>query len=76
MSCALADVTVRDIYIAIAYKGVFALGPADDNPACPVESAVNGFLEDALGHAQDTLLRTLEATRLSDIAARVKGTTR
>lgn len=74
LSCELADVTVRDIYTAIAYKSVFALGPADDNPACPVESAVNGFLDDALGHAQAALLLTLEATRLSDLAAQVKAT--
>ena len=76
LCCELTDLTVRDIYAAIAHKGIFAVGPADDNPACPVESAVNRFLEHALSSAQEELLRHFEGMRLSDIARRVKASTR
>jgi DNA-binding IscR family transcriptional regulator len=68
LSCELGDLTVRDIYAAIAPKSVFAIGTADDNPACPVESAVNRFLDDALGSAEDELLRRFAQMRLSVIA--------
>lgn len=68
----LGDLTVRDIYAAIASKSAFAIGTADDNPACPVESAVNRFLGDALNSAEDELLRRLAQMRLSDIARYVK----
>src|ERR1700752_2976118 len=40
LSRALGDLTVGDIYGAIAHKSAFAIGTADDNPDCPVESAV------------------------------------
>ncbi|MBV8270866.1 MAG: Rrf2 family transcriptional regulator [Cupriavidus sp.] len=68
----LGDLTVRDIYAAIAPKSAFAIGTADDNPACPVESAVNRFLDDALSSAEDELLRRLAQMRLSGIARYVK----
>jgi Rrf2 family protein len=66
------DLTVRDVYAAIAPKSAFAMGTADDNPACPVESAVSRFLDDALNSAEDELLRRLAQMRLSDIARYVK----
>jgi DNA-binding IscR family transcriptional regulator len=64
----LSDLTVRDIYAAIAPKSAFAMGVADDNPACPVESAVNRFLGDALSSAEDELLRRFAQMPLSVIA--------
>lgn len=71
LCCKLSDLTVRDIYAAIARKSAFAIGPADDNPACPVERAVNRYLDDALSSAEDALLRRLAKVRLSDIARAV-----
>jgi DNA-binding IscR family transcriptional regulator len=68
----LSDLTVRDIYAAIAAKSAFAMGVADDNPACPVESAVNRFLDDALSSAEDELLRRFAQMPLSVIARYVK----
>jgi|ERR1700751_213142 DNA-binding IscR family transcriptional regulator len=75
LSCELADLTVHDIYAALAHKSAFAIGTAEDNPACPVESAVNRFLDDALSSAEDALLRRLAKMRLSDIARHVKAPT-
>lgn len=68
----LGELTVGDIYAAIAHKSAFAIGTADDNPNCPVESAVNRFLDDALGSAEEALFRCLAQMRLSDIAGYVK----
>jgi DNA-binding IscR family transcriptional regulator len=68
----LGDLTVRDIYAAIAPKSAFAMGISDDNPACPVESAVNRFLDDALSSAEDELLRRFAQMPLSVIAQYVK----
>lgn len=67
----LSDLTVRDVYAAIAHTSVFSIGRAEDNPTCPVESAVNRFLDDALGSAETELLTRLAQMRLSDIAQRV-----
>ncbi|MBN3818427.1 Rrf2 family transcriptional regulator [Paraburkholderia sp. Se-20369] len=75
LCCELGDLTARDIYAAIAHKSAFAIGAAEDNPACPVESAVNRFLDDALSSAEDELLRRLAKMRLSDIARHVKAPT-
>nr|WP_150588277.1 Rrf2 family transcriptional regulator [Pandoraea eparura] len=68
----LSDLTVRDIYAAIASKSAFAIGTADDNPACPVESTVNRFLDDALNSAEEELLRRFAQMRLSVMARYVK----
>ena len=57
---------MRDIYAAIAHRSAFAIGAANDNPACPVESAVNQVLEDALSSAEEALLRRLAQVRLAD----------
>ena len=69
----LGDLTVRDIYAAIAHKSAFAIGAAYDNPACPVEAAVNQVLDDALNSAEEELLRNLAQIRLSDLARCVKA---
>ncbi|WP_309288513.1 Rrf2 family transcriptional regulator [Burkholderia sp.] len=71
----LGDLTVRDIYAAIAYKSPFAIGAANDNPACPVEAAVSQVLDDSLSSAEEALLRRLAKVRLSDIARHVKAPT-
>jgi DNA-binding IscR family transcriptional regulator len=72
LRCELGDLSVHDIYAAIASKSAFAIGTAEDNPACPVESAVNRFLDEALSSAEDALLRRFAKMRLSDIARHVK----
>ncbi|CAG9269225.1 Transcriptional regulator [Paraburkholderia unamae] len=76
LSCEIGDLTVRDVYAAIAHTSAFAIGTAQDNPACPVESAVNQFLGDALDSAEDALLRRLAKVRLSDIARKIKAAAR
>ncbi|HDR9181133.1 TPA: Rrf2 family transcriptional regulator [Burkholderia vietnamiensis] len=64
----LEDFTVKDVFVAVAHTALFALGPADDNPACPVEAAVNRHINEALSSAEEMLLRIFGKKRLADIA--------
>lgn len=68
LTCELSDLTVRDVYTALGSTALFAIAPADDNPACPVESAVNQYVIEAFNEAENTLLRLFGETRLSEIA--------
>ena len=61
----------RDVHEAIAPGTVFAIGPADDNPACPVERAANQLVADSLRAGEHALLHHLGAKSLFDLAAEV-----
>lgn len=63
----MEDFTVKDVYVAIAHTALFALGPADDNPTCPVEAAVNRHINEALSSAETTMLRIFGKKRLAEI---------
>lgn len=65
----LDDITMLDVHRALGENRIFALGPADPAPACLVEQAVNGSLDDALREAEALLLRRLGDVSLADIAA-------
>jgi len=71
--CDLSEVTVKDIYVALAYKGLFTWGPAEDNPQCPVESVVNAYLEKTLGSAENALLTIIGNTKLSELVQKIVG---
>ncbi|VVE09721.1 Rrf2 family transcriptional regulator [Pandoraea terrigena] len=68
LACDLNDLTVRDVYQAIGHTAPFAIGPATDNRACPVEAAVNRHINEALSSAENTLLQLIGEKRLSEIA--------
>lgn len=68
---ALDTITARDVYEAIGHGAVFTIGPADDNPACPVERAANQLVAQALGEGEAALLQRLGGTVLSDLAAQI-----
>lgn len=65
----LDDITMLDVHRALGENRIFALGPADPDPACLVEQAVNGSLEGALCEAEALLLQRLADVTLADIAA-------
>jgi Rrf2 family protein len=65
----LSEITLLDVYSAIGEPHLFAIGPADDQPKCLVEQAVNAALEDAMKEAQALLLRRLGSVTLDEIAA-------
>ncbi|PJM86295.1 RrF2 family transcriptional regulator [Achromobacter ruhlandii] len=68
LTCELDCLTVADVCDAIAHTTLFAVGPAQDNAACPVEAAVNRRLREALNRAELALLETFREMPLSEIA--------
>ncbi|CAN7539705.1 MAG: Rrf2 family transcriptional regulator [Alcaligenaceae bacterium] len=71
LSANLSTLTVADVYNALAPSSIFTLGPAVDNPSCPVEAAVNRHLTEALTRAENTLLHHFGQTRLTDLALEI-----
>lgn len=69
MTAKLDDITMLDVHRALGENRIFALGPADPDPACLVEQAVNGSLKTAMREAETVLLRRLADVTLADIAA-------
>ena len=70
---ALDTITAQDVYEAISHGAVFSLGPANDNPACPVEQAANQLIVDALREGEKALLQYLGTRLLSDFAAQIRA---
>ncbi|CCH09198.1 RrF2 family transcriptional regulator [Achromobacter xylosoxidans] len=71
LACELDRLTVGDVCDAIAHATLFAVGPAQDNAACPVEAAVNRRLRAALASAELALLQAFREMPLSEIADEV-----
>ena len=69
LTCKLHEITMLDVHRALGENRIFALGPADPDPECLVEQAVNGSLENAMQEAETLLLRRLADVSLADIAA-------
>lgn len=69
LTTGLDDITMLDVHRALGENRIFALGPADPDPACLVEQAVNSSLESAMREAEALLLERLADVSLADIAA-------
>ena len=69
LSRPLARITMLDIYEALGAPTLFALGPADDDPTCLVEKAVDARLGAAFARAAEALHTELRATTLDVIAS-------
>jgi len=65
----LDDITMLDVHRALGENRIFALGPADPDPTCLVEQAVNDSLKSAMREAETLLLQRLADVTLADIAA-------
>jgi DNA-binding IscR family transcriptional regulator len=65
----LDDITMLDVHRALGENRIFALGPAEPNPTCLVEQAVNRSLASAMSEAETLLLQRLADVTLADIAA-------
>lgn len=64
----LSATTAKDVYDAIPHGAVFAIAPADDNPRCPVEGAVNRLIVQAMHESEQVLLARLAGHTLSELA--------
>lgn len=71
LSANLDELTVADVYKALAPSNPFTLGPAVDNPVCPVETAVNRHVIAGLAKAEATLLHHFGKTRLTDLTSEI-----
>ena len=69
LTASLDDMTMLDVHRALGENRIFALGPADPDPACLVEQGVNSSLESAMREAEALLLDRLADVSLADIAA-------
>jgi DNA-binding IscR family transcriptional regulator len=67
LTTTLDALTIRDVYDVLAPTSLFALGPAQDNPECLVEAAVNRVLEQEMRAAEDALLGRLGKVRLIEL---------
>ena len=64
----LDAIRILDIYRAVGEPRIFSIGPADPNPQCLVEQAVNGALEETLGQARDLIAARFAAVTLGDLS--------
>ncbi|WEF35102.1 Rrf2 family transcriptional regulator [Pseudoduganella chitinolytica] len=64
----LAGITLLDIHAALGSPSVFAIGAANEHPACLVEQAVNDELGEALREAEALLLARFGRVTLADLA--------
>jgi DNA-binding IscR family transcriptional regulator len=64
----LERITMLDIYRALGEPRLFSVGPANDDPHCLVEKAVNASLATAFDDARELLMQSLAGVTLADIA--------
>jgi len=64
----LEKVSLLDIHRAVGGPTLFAIGSAQEDPACAVEQAVNEALDDALREAEALLVARLGAVSLAELA--------
>lgn len=69
IACDLSEVSLMDLHQALGEPAIFALGNADENPACLVEQAVNAAMDDALSDAEALLVGRFRSISLADLAA-------
>ena len=69
IACDLSQVSLFDLHQALGEPTVFAMGNADENPACLVEQAVNGAMTEAFRDAEALLVARFRSITLADLAA-------
>ncbi|AYO78656.1 Rrf2 family transcriptional regulator [Sphingobium yanoikuyae] len=65
----LDAIRILDIYRAVGEPRIFSIGPADPNPQCLVEQAVNASMAAAMREAEAMLIARLGQVTLAQIAA-------
>lgn len=65
----LADISLRDVYVALGEPEFFAVGNRTENPSCRVEQAVNAALDKAFHDAEALLLARMGDVSLAMLSA-------
>lgn len=68
LSCALQDITLRDIHEAVGAPALLAVGHREESPGCLVEQAVNAALGQAYREAEALLLERLGTVTLAALS--------
>jgi DNA-binding IscR family transcriptional regulator len=63
------DITVEEVHDALQGGSAFTIALSKDHSSCPVESAVNTFLHQAMVEAEFTLRTRFAGTTLRDLAS-------
>ena len=64
----LSEITLKGLYEALGSPALFALGEADDAPACLMEQAANAAIGRALQQAAARFTEVLEGVTMADLA--------
>jgi DNA-binding IscR family transcriptional regulator len=64
----LNEITLLDIHEALGGPKLFAIGLADDDPACLIERAVNAAMTETLGEAERMLRARLNQVTVQSVA--------
>lgn len=65
----LAEVTLRDVYVALGSPEILAMGNRTEAPGCLVEQAVNAALGEAFDEAESLLLQRFGEVTLAALSA-------
>lgn len=66
---AVDEITVEQVHDALLTGSSFSLGLSKDHTTCPVEGAVNLFLDQAMADAEQTLRLRFSGTTIKDLAS-------
>ena len=66
-----AAISLREVYVALGERGIFAPLPKAEAPGCLIEATVAGALSDFYAEAETLLLRRLGDISLAALAADV-----
>lgn len=68
LACDLETVTLYDIYTALDNPAIFSIGNRTESPACLVEKAVNGAMNESLEEAETLLLARFKQVSLAELS--------
>lgn len=69
LACDLAQVTLRDVYVALGRPSLLAIGNRTEAPGCLVEQAVNAALGEVFDEVEALLLARLGEVTLARLSA-------
>lgn len=72
LACDLSEVTLRDVYVALGFPSLLAIGNRTESPGCIVEEAVNAALNKSYEEAEALLLSRFGEVTLTMLSDEVR----
>lgn len=63
----LKDISLHDVYSALGFPPLFAIGNDEANPTCPLEQAANSAINDALDAARAQFIQDLKSKSVATL---------